>query len=272
MAIASVDDIAAAFGAGTKQLAVINKASIATQAAAGYTALWRATGTPAQGAIPATVVVPTKATTGALLNFTNAGGSDKLYIGKVWANSANSGTTLFIYDRLSHCGGLSGATTGNQNADVDASDAGLSARCNQTTYTDVEYWWEIYTDIGTSAQTCTVTYELVGGGTATTTFSLGGASPLNQDSRTFRINIPVPATGITTVSIGTTTGTGGSWGVTARKLLATIPLPLANYTNFMDWAQLGLPEVPDDACLEMVLQTGTTTSGVLVGGVDLITK
>lgn len=270
MAISTLDGLLAAFGAGTTQRAVVNKASIATQGTAGFTALWRATGTPGQGSTPSTQATCDKTLTGALLNFTNASSTDKLYIARANFTSANSGTTLYIYDRLAHMGGLSGVTTGNQTVGVDVSVAGLADRCNQTDYHDVEWWWEIYADIGTSAQTCTVTYTTVPGpGTTTTTFSLGGASPLNQDSRTF--NIPINAQGITTVSIGTTTGTAGSWGITARKLLAVCPLPLANYGNSFDWAQLGLPEVPDDACLELVLQTGTTTSGTLMGSVDLIT-
>ena len=55
MSILSVDDVVAGMTQRSQSL-IIAKASIATQAAAGFSSLWRATGVPAQGAIPAAAI------------------------------------------------------------------------------------------------------------------------------------------------------------------------------------------------------------------------
>ena len=227
MAIASPSEIAAGLGAGAQPF-VITKATIASQLAGGFTSLWRATGTPAQASIPGAAAVCDKTLTGALINQTNASGNDarsnpkKNYIGALdIAPTANFGS-LMIVDRLAHMGGLSGVTTGNQTVGVDISGAGsnLASRVNQSTYQDARWFAEIYTAIGTTGQTCTVTYTNAAGTSGQTlTFTLGGASPANQPGRMFEL---IPSNGekiksIQTVSIGTSTGTAGSWGITALK-------------------------------------------------------
>jgi len=269
MSILSVDDVVAAMTQRSQSL-IIAKASIATQAAAGFSSLWRATGIPAQGAIPGAAAVCSNATTGAL-PWVNPGGSYEGHLARSYLLSANSGNDVWIFDRLAHMGGLSGVTTGAQTVDVDITGATSNLVQRAGDYTDVMWFAEIYTDIGTSAQTCTVTYTRKPGGGGntgqTTTFSLGGASPINQDSRMYQI-IPTGTDviqSIQSVSIPTTTGTAGSWGITAARRLTTIPCPLANYPNVQDWAQLGLPRVYDSACLWMGMVTGTTSTGTLQG-------
>lgn len=256
------------------QVAPINKASIATQAAGGFSSLWRATGIPAQGAIPAAAAICDKTLTGALLNFTNAGGGESLYLARVFMVSGNSGTNISVYDRLAHMGGLSGVTTGSQTAGVDITSL-AGTRC-AADFSDVTWWADIYADVGTSAQTCTVTYTRYPGGAGntgrTTTFTLGGASPANQDSRSYQI-IPTGADkiqSIESVSIPVSTGTAGSWGITASKSLSSVSLGLSNAGEVYDWAQLGLPAVPNDACLYFVAICGTTSTGTLIGSAKLI--
>jgi hypothetical protein len=270
--IATLDQLVNAFN--TSQLLQLNKATIATQGTGGYSALWRATGTPGQGAIPAGAAVIDNTLTGAI-NFTQPTGGAASYFARLQAVAGNSNTDILIYDRLAHMGGLSGVTTGNQtvNVDVSGSSSNLANRRGASDYSDVTWWWEIYTDIGTTGQTCTVTYTNGGGtGSRTTTFSLGGASPLNQDSRTFQI---IGSGGefiqsIQTVSIGTSTGTAGSWGITARRLLTTVTLPLANNGVVYDWMQAGFPRIHDSACLEIVMICGTTSTGTLVGSFRVV--
>lgn len=274
MSITTLDGLVNAMGNG-RLTALIAKASISTQAAAGYSALWRGTGTPAQGAIPAGYAVCTDALTGALITFTNPTDPVRTYLARLSAYCANANSNLILYDRLAHMGGLSGVTTGNQtvSVDVNVSTSNMVLRRGASDYSEVEWWWEIYTDIGTSAQTCTVTYTNAGGTPSrTTTFSLGGASPLNQDSRTFQI---IGASGeyiqsIQTVSIGTTTGTAGSWGITARRRLTDELYYIANKAEVSEWTRLGLPRIHDDACLEFVMLCGTTSTGVVNGHAVLV--
>jgi hypothetical protein len=277
MAITTLDGLVAALGGSGVQTAVINKASIATQATSGYSSLWRGTGTPAQGAIPSTAAVIDKTLSGALINFTNAAGGQSVYLAHAAIlNATNSSMTFELHDRLAHMGGLSGVTTGNQTVSVDVSGTGsnMAARRGASGYVDVQWWAEIYTDIGTTGQTCTVTYtNAAGTPSQTTTFTLGGASPANQDSRIF----PIIGNGgefiqsIQTVSIGTSTGTAGSWGITATRKLAVISAPLLNVTTVADWAQLGLPKIENDACLFGISLCGTTTTGNWLGQFRFIT-
>ena len=171
-----------------------------------------------------------------------------------------------VYDRLAHMGGLSGATTGDQTVNVVLSDAYSDGRC-AVDGSDVEWYAEMYTDIGTSAQTCTVTYTDQNNDTRTLTFSLGGTSPLNRASRCIQL---VPAAGysiksITKVSIGTTTGTAGSWGITARKKLFAIGQSVANIAPPADFAAIGAPKIADTACLEVCVICSTTSTGAVIG-------
>lgn len=71
---------------------------------------------------------------------------------------------------------------------------------------------------------------------------------------------------ITTVTLSATTGTAGSFGVTATRPRMTLPLPLANKMEIFDWAALGLPEIFNSSCLFPLVLTSTTSSGTVRGG------
>lgn len=274
MTISTPAGLLAAMANPAKRLALqINKASIATQAAGGFSSLWRATGTPAQGAIPGAAAVCDATLTGALnLSMADAAGGESWYLARLALARSNAGDSIIFADRLAHMGGLSGVTTGNQTVSVDVSGGSLASRCNQTTYEDVEWYAEIYTDIGVTAQTCTVTYTDAAGNTGNTlTFTLGGASPANQDSRMFAL---IPANGefiksIQTVSIGTSTGTAGSWGITALKRLTDEVYPVANRMDVSPWDRLGLPPAANDCCIMMMQQCITTSTGTAIGNLLL---
>jgi hypothetical protein len=195
------------------------------------------------------------------------------YFARGMLNSSNSGTTIYVYDRLAHMGGLSGTTTTAQvvGVGVSGSTSNMNNRRGASDYSDVEWWLEIYTDIGTTGATATISYENASGSPGSTTLTIGGTSPLNQDSRIFPItgNNGEKIRAIGNI-IHATTGTAGSYGITATRRLATIGAPLANYPNERDWAQLGFPRVHDQACLFFILMTGTTSSGTLVGDLKLV--
>ena len=243
----------------------IYKSSIATQAAGYITSLWRATGTPiwSQGAIPGAAEVPTDVTVGGIALPTFTGTTGRIY--RFAPLLATVGTAI-LYDRLAHMGGLSGVTTGAQTVNVDPATAVAAGRA---TVKEIEWYAEMYTAIGTTAQTCTVTYtdntDVTG---RTLTFSLGGASPLNQAGRCIQL---VPTDGkniksVQSVSIGTSTGTAGSWGITARKRLTSVGQMLANIASpAVDAISIGLPEIKDTACLEMLVQCSTTSTGIVQG-------
>lgn len=272
MAITTVDGIINGLGNSAQQL-LINKATIANQLAGGFTSLWRATGTPGQGAIPTTAAVITNPLTGAF-SFTNPTGGPKSYIARSFFVCGNSGTDIQIHDRLAHMGGLLGNNTGAQTVGVDVSGSGsnMDLRRGAADYSDVQWWLEIYTDIGTTGVTATVTYTNTDGTTGrTTTLTIGGTSPANRAGRFF----PIQGSGgefiqsIQTIQHATT-GTAGNYGITATKIITTVSCPLLNYGVVYDWAQLGFPVVADSACLFLVVLAGTTSSGTVVGTAKLI--
>lgn len=270
--IVTRDEIVAALASASTLL--VNKATIATQGAGGWTSLWRATGTPAQGAIPGAAAICTDALTGSLGAIATPGGGQRNALLRAALASGSAGPLILMVDRLAHMGGLDGTviTPTAQTVNVDISSL-AGTRC-AADYSDVRWWLEIYTDIGTTARTATVAYTDSGGGSRTTTVAIGGASPLNQDSRCFPIipgaATPLPIKSVQSVTLDASTGTAGSFGVTATGDIAPLSLPpVANYSDLYDWARLGAPTVHADACLTFVMLCTTTSTGLLIGSVAI---
>lgn len=263
MAIDTLDKLVA--GLGASQNLVINKASIATQAAGGMTSLWRGTGNPGQGAIPGAAATCDKTLLGGW-NFKNPTSPALSYIGQLNIQGTIS-HNFIVYDRLAHMGGLNGTT-------ATAQTVNLSIPANRNalyTDTDLEWFCEIYTDIGATGVTATVTYVDETDNSATFTFTLGGASPLNQDSRLFPLRPPAGKIikSITSVQHATT-GTAGSYGFTVAKRLCSVNMGQPNVGMTYDFAGIGLPKVPDDACIWFAVWSSSTSSGIIYGDMKLI--
>jgi hypothetical protein len=171
-----------------------------------------------------------------------------------------------------HMGGLSGTVTTAQivNLDISANLAtdDLGARKGDANYSDVQWWLEWYTATGSSVVTATVAVTYDDGTTGNLTAqSLAATRPA---SHMIPLNglIPAAAAGkyiraVTSVTLSATTGTAGSFGVTATRYRAANFLPLANARFTADWAALGLPEILNNSCLFAVMLTSTTTTGTL---------
>lgn len=263
MAITTLDGIIAALGNSAQQL-VINKASITSQVAGGFTSLWRATGTPAQAAIPAAAATCDRTLLGAF-GFTNPSAGLSSYIARLMMLSSNSATDVQIHDRLAHMGGLNGTLTTAQTVGVDVSVSALDSRRGDSSYSDVQWWLEWYTATGSTAVTATVSYTNAAGVSGkTTTISIAASLAASR-------MLPIIGSGgefiksIQSVTLSATTAAAGSFGVTATRALCGLSLGLANSSVIGDWSLLGFPKVPDNSCLMMVIIPGTTTSGTLYG-------
>lgn len=269
MTISTLDQLLDAMG-NNATLFVINKASIASQIAGGFSALWRATGTPAQGAVPTTAARCTNATTGCF-GFTNPTSPARSYLARLFAVSANAGTDLQFHDRLAHMGGLSGTSTAAQTANVDTSGTSdnIDNRRGDSNYSDVQWWLEWYTATGATGVTATVTYTNAAGTTGRTTTVSVSASTAASRRLAIIGNGGEFIQSVQTVQLSATTGTAGNFGVTATRLVAGISLGIANYGSVSDWAMLGLPRVHDSACIEMIVVPTTTSSGALYGSAKL---
>lgn len=272
MTISTRDQLIDALGNNSSRF-VIDKASIASQVAGTFVSLWRATGQPGQGAIPAAAAVCDNTLTGAM-GFAQQVAPATSY--GAWANAvcSNSAMTLEIHDRLMHMGGLNGTLTTAQtvNLDVNANLASgnLDKRKGDSNFSDIQWWLEWYTATGSTAVTATVSVTYNDGTSGTLSASLAATRPA---SFMLPLNglIPAAAAGkyirdVDSVQLSATTGTAGSFGVTATRPRMTMPLPLANKMEVFDWAALGLPEVANSSCLFPVVLTSTTSTGTVRGG------
>lgn len=272
MAISTRDALIDALGNNSSRF-IIDKASIASQAAATYVSLWRATGQPGQGAIPAAAAVCDHTLVGAM-GFNQQTAPATSYGG--WANvvCSNSAMTVEIHDRLMHMGGLNGtlATLQTVNLDLNANlaSANLDARKGDANFSDVQWWLEWYTATGATAVTATIGATYNDGTSANITASLTATRPA---SFMLPINGLIPAAqsgkfirDIDSVTLSASTLTAGSFGVTATRPRLILPAPLANKMEVFDWAQLGLPEIFNSACLFPLVLTSTTSSGTIRGG------
>lgn len=275
MAIANLDQLVNALANNSSRI-ILDKASLANQVAGRYCSMWRATGQPAQGAIPTTAALCTNATTGAV-GFTQQTAPATSYLGGIDVIGSNSAQTLEIHDRIAHMGGLSlNITTAQTVTGMDLSTLAPSAdRIGDASYGDVQWWLEVYADGGATASNATinVTYSdastgnlnvLAVGGTIriANRFSLRALIPTAQQALNIR--------GVNSVTLSAATGTAGNFGFTATRPRAYLPMGLANYSAGLDWASAKLPEIPNGSCLEFMVLPSTTSSGTLRGGGKII--
>lgn len=272
MTISTRDQLVNAMANNTSRI-VIDKATIANTAAGQFHSLWRATGQPGQGAVPTTAAVCDYTLTGAI-QFTQQVAPATTYAGLLEATCSNASTTLELHDRLMHMGGLAGNVTTAQTAGVDLhanlATSNLADRIGDSNYSDVQWWVEWYTDTGAGGTnlTAAVTYNdgSTGNLTAVTLATNRRASflqPLNS-------LIPAAASGlyirsVDTITLSGATASAGDFGVTATRYRGSLFMPTANARFTADWAALGLPEVPNDSCLQLVVLCSTSNTGALRG-------
>lgn len=267
------NELMAALGNNSSRI-IFDKATISSQTAATFVSLWRATGQPGQGAIPSTAAVCNNSLTGAV-QFNQQTAPATSYGAFAYAMSTNSAMVFEIHDRLMHMGGLSGTVSTAQTVGIDLSanlgTSNLDARKGDANYPDVQWWLEWYTATGSTAVTATVnvTYNDASSGNLSAvslaaTRPASFMAPLNSYIPAAQSGLYIKA--VNSVTLSATTGTAGSFGVTATKPRMTMPLPLANKTEVFDWAALGLPEILNSSCLFGLVLTSQTNTGSLRGG------
>jgi len=265
-----IDDIAAGL-AKPQFRARIAKASIANQLASGFSSLWRATGHPAQGAIPAAAAICTRATTGSLASWDTPPAGKARHLAYADVAMSVVSASLFFVDRLAHMGGLVGNVATAQT--VNLSLASLAGNRASSDLREVTWWLEIYTDIGTTATTATITYvSRTDGSTRTITgFPVGGASPAGRAGRVFPLDWVDghPIESITSVQLAATTGVAGNFGFTATMRLGSAICVVANRVESVDWAMLPISQLHEDSCIAMVMLAATTSTGTVTGNVAI---
>lgn len=252
---------------------VIDKASIANTVAGQYHSLWRATGQPGQGAIPAAAANCNQSTVGGM-RFSQQTAPAKSYLAYLEAASSNSAMTLEVHDRLMHMGGLNGTLTTAQTVGLDFNGVtadNMAERIGDADYSDIQWWLEWYTDTGATVTTATVAVTYNDG----TTGNLTGVSLAATRRASFMqpLNGLIPAASggkfiraVNTVTLSASTGTVGNFGVTATRLRGSLFMPIANAKFSADWANLPINTIPNSACPFIVVLASTTSTGLLRGG------
>jgi hypothetical protein len=231
------------------------------------------------GTAPTTAAACDKSTTGALANFTNAGGSNKLRaiarsLYPAWALTGNiSNQTLIVMDRLCHQGGISGTATGDITTNLPT-----AALPRFTDGKGVMAFAEIYTAIGTTATTARITYTNQDGtgSKVSQDFSIGGASGANTGRAAgtlYAIGLADGDTGVRSVqsiNVTASTGTAGAYGITLARPLFILSAPQLNQSRLLSLFGGGgcACPVPNDACL-MLVSAGQSATPAISGAIGM---
>lgn len=272
MTISTRDQLINALANNSSRL-VIDKASLANAVAGQVFSLWRATGQPAQGAIPTTAALCTKALAGSFY-FTNQTSPATSYLGWLSLVTGNSALGIEVHDRIAHLGGLVlNVTTAQTVTGLNLTSGGLNPpaeRLGAANYSDGQWFLEVYTDGGATASNATINV----------TFNDGTSNNLNVIAvgGTLRAGRMIALTpfiqtadqgkfirGINTVTLSASTGTAGNFGFTYTRQRTGLGVNIANKQEQYNWAQLGLPEIANDSCLQMVMTCGATSTGTVRG-------
>lgn len=279
MAISGPDSLGLFFDAlaNNSSRLVIDKASISNAAAGQYHSLFRATGQPGQGAIPGAAASCDNTLTGAM-NFTQQTAPATSYLGWVCAATSNSAMTVEIHDRLAHMGGLSGTVTTAQTVNVDlnalSGSDNLAARIGDSNFSDVQWWVEWYTDTGSTSVTLTAAVTYNDGTSGNLTGVTLAATRRASFMQSLNSRVPAASAGkfirdVDSITLSATTGTAGSFGVTATRLRGVIPSPVANLATVMDLWGTGASEIYNESCLFPIVLASTTTTGTVRGSAKI---
>jgi hypothetical protein len=266
MSISTIDDIAAGLAVG--QFRWILKNITVPKAIGSYQSSWLGVGFPGAGSIPPAYTAGAgytcdKSTPGAI-PYTNA--AIKNFLAKWFATSTIAGT-LMLVDRLWSCSGM-----GYANATYTVTSPGsLPARITDNGL-GCQAWVEQFVAAGAASGTLTLNYKNPANGDEAGIIPAVVSAPLIGQMQP--IPLAVGATGIRSIvnAINSATWTSGSWGLTIVKPIAAISIPLAGIGNTLDWATLGLPDIPNDACLQFIWQGGAATANQVMSRMEIIDK
>ena len=266
MAITTVDDIATALAVA--QRANILKNITALKGAGAFQSGWLATGIPGAGSAPPVYTAGSgytcDRTKAGAINYANAAVLN--YLAKMFA-VANVVGTLILADRLWSCSGMGYAagtyavtTPGNLPARI--TDGGVGC----------ELWVEQFVVAGAASGTLTANYLNTLGQAKSGIIAAVVSAPVVGQMQP--VPLQVGDTGISQLTniVTSATWTSGSFGITILKRIAELEIYGANIGRNLDWATLGLPSIPNDACLWVYFLGNATTAPVVLGRLNIIDK
>lgn len=217
----------------------------------------------AAGSAPTTAAATSAATVGAIKGMPTGMAT---WLRRVVSTRIGA-ATIVVYDRLSHQGGLSGTVTSPQTTNLPT-----AALTRYTSGVGVMAALEVYTIIGTTATTYSISYTNSAG-------TAGRTSPLQTvggtNDRAASLFIPTPlqvgdvgVKSVESVTLTATTGTAGAFGITLWRPLFSFPVYNACGSPGLELVRhLGayFESIQSDACLA-VLQGASPAGAMLIGG------
>ena len=243
--------------------APISRAS-ATTVANRMHSTWLLGTLPAAGATPTGTpgAIPDKTTAGALANFPAITAGLVGYADCGSLTNTTVSNIVMILDRLWAVAGLNGTLTTAQTC-----GSTTPTRGDVVAYSNVQGFIEVYTALGATPATATVSYTN-GTGTAgrTATVSIPASAPAGA-----LFPIPLQAgdqsiRSIQTVTLSVSTGTAGSFGVTLARPISEFGVGLVGAKN--DITNIG--QFVENSCLWAVVVPVSTASGVIQGSMKLL--
>lgn len=234
---------------------------------------WTYDGMPAGGAVPTAADIPTSATTGAI-PFTNAGGTREKWLISTSIVPTVAGVYL-LYDRLLHIGGLNATLTTAQT--IQGTHPGTPALTRNTGGEGNFAFYEIYTIIGATTTTLTMTYtNQAGTGSRTSTINIG-ATGFREVTRAQRIPLAAGDSGIQSIQqiqLAASTTTAGNFGITIARPIAWIPVGAAGVAGWRDYTTglPGIPKIDNNACLSLIFIPGAATAPEFFGMIGTVEK
>lgn len=252
----------------------VSKASLSSAVAGHEMSLWRATGIPAQGAIPTAAAVCSNALLGSM-PLASRTGTEERVLSWLAISLATLYHTIVIEDRLAHMGGLNGTLTTPQTVGIDISVAtnNLPNRVGAADFSEVKWYLEWYAATGATVATPTAQVTYTDNTTDNCNIWVLGATALPATvgaSRRYQI---IPNNGkiiksMQSLTLSASTATAGNFGVTAVKQMTknTQTYPV-NVQHILGWDLMNAPMIADQACLQLAMIAATTTTGAVGGDI-----
>lgn len=272
MTISTLDQLVNAL-ANNNSPVFIDKANIANTAAGQFFSLWRATGQPAQAAIPTGAAVPTNATLGAL-TFNQQTAPAASYLGALALVSSVGTMGIEVHDRIAHLGGLVlNVTTPQTITGLDLAPGALNppaARLGNANYSDGQWYLEVFSDGGATASNATINVTYNDGSTGNlTALAVGGTL---RAGRLIALTPLIPTAdqgkfirAINSVTLSASTTVAGNFGFTYMRQGASVEVLVANKPEPADWQRLMMAEIANGACLQLACTCSSTNSGAVRG-------
>lgn len=188
------------------------------------------------------------------------------YLGR-YSLTGTATCSVHVYDLMYAASNFSGNSTAAQTI---TGFAGMPTR--NSNGVNCEIWIGCSAAIGGTGFNITVQYTNELGTSGRNTISTAGITsmPANRMMQVALQNGDKGVQSIQSMTLSASSGTAGNMWVLIMERLCSIPLITVNVGSSLDFAALGLPKVFDESCLMFVHQATGTSTGLMMGQLNVI--